>query len=342
MCSIDVISTHRKAEHPLRILNSMTKNDPNDNDSLIITPESLYTCLQIKRPFHRRGELGSFQGLQEDAQEFLTFIIDQLHEELVSLSRKNESITEKSDAGTGNDKNDEEWMEVGRNKKVSLTRSMQQINSPISDIFFGRFRSVLKKPNMRRSITSEPFHCISLEIGGGSITDNNGSKISSIEDALMKLTISENINGNLRFTKQLLLEVTPPILILHLKRFQYSPKRGIAEKIERDIYFPEYLELSPAILSNKQTQRYRLFSVIYHIGRNSEGGHYTCHVRQSPINRNHGFVENDDDTIPWIYFDDSEYHLESVERIIFNASEQRDRNHRIQSMTPYLLFYEKF
>lgn len=41
-------------------------------------------------------------------------------------------------------------------------------------------------------------------------------------------------------TKQLVLESLPPVLLLHLKRFTFTPAGGV-KKIERHLPFPEEL-----------------------------------------------------------------------------------------------------
>jgi len=55
-------------------------------------------------------------------------------------------------------------MEVGRKQKISLARTMEHRETPISMLFHGRFRSIVSRSNAKDSVTYEPFHCLSLEI----------------------------------------------------------------------------------------------------------------------------------------------------------------------------------
>ena len=99
----------------------------------------------------------------------------------------------------------------------------------------------------------------------------------------------------------------PPVLIIHLKRFQYE--RGIymlghiRSKIEELVDFPlEGLDLSPYAMGPQATPPiYDLFAVSDHSG-GLGGGHYTAHA-QNFVNKK------------WYYFNDSsvsECHSASV------------------------------
>lgn len=192
---------------------------------------------------------------------------------------------------------------------------MEHQESPISYLFFGRYRSILKRPGSKDSITSEPFHCISLEI--------QDECIFSLHDALQFMSRTETIKSDgVKMTKSLSIQKSPPVLIFHLKRFLYDQACG-TEKLTKPVAFPERLELdgSPVFSESRpaSTSTFRLFAVAYHHGRSAQGGHYTCHVRQT--------ARPDD---PWVYFDDSSYVLEPLEKVL---------REKPATQSPYLLFY---
>jgi ubiquitin carboxyl-terminal hydrolase 10 len=81
----------------------------------------------------------------------------------------------------------------------------------------------------------------------------------------------------------------PPVLILHLKRFQYDNAGG-TQKIWKKIGYPLELQIPKevfppnrraALMAGPQgLPMYRLIGVVYHHGRNASGGHYTVDVRR--------------------------------------------------------------
>jgi ubiquitin carboxyl-terminal hydrolase 10 len=124
--------------------------------------------------------------------------------------------------------------------------------------------------------------------------------VHCIADALLNLTQPEHLHGfttgksnNTHATKQILMEMLPPILILHLKRFVYDSKNNSTLKLCKFVEYDHVLEMHADMLSKvgqKNASRYELRGVIYHHGKMSTGGHYTCHVRLA----NGQWVEMDD------------------------------------------------
>lgn len=249
------------------------------------------------------------RGNQEDAEEFLGFLLDGLHEEFVQAIREggagsgsaggNELLrasaealsATNSDAGASTD----EWLEVGKKSKTSVTRTSAAASSPISRIFGGSLRSILKIGGAKDSVTLEPYQPLQLDI--------QAPDVHSITDALRKLpepeVLSDDwINGKglkVQATKQVLIETLPPVLILHLKRFLYDNVGGV-QKSWKQVGYPLQLEIpsdaiSPARRGKLQT-RYKLLGVVYHHGHSASGGHYTVDVLRQ-------------DGKSWIHLDDT-------------------------------------
>ena len=243
------------------------------------------------------------RGHQQDAEEFLGFLLEELH---VECSRSmqmqtshdgsgastptNESVNNSFESVPTSSSNDSEWLEVGRKQKAAITRSSGAISteSPITKIFGGKLRSVLRVPGMKDSVTLEPYQPLQLDIGAPNVTN--------IIEALKGLTRSETLHGEFNSprgpgksaTKQVFIETLPQVLILHLKRFQYDNQGG-TQKIWKKVGYPLELEIPkevfpqhkrPALINHGGLPKYRLISVVYHHGKNATGGHYTVDVRR--------------------------------------------------------------
>ena len=314
-----------------------------NNDGIVVgrplSPESLYMKL-VESPKFQHLKWGQ----QEDAEEFLVYLLDGLHEDFVRAEaavtvdqmeqlaslygqkldtvraqdlkarmKHATRLVRHTDASASEDKDEPEdetfesgWSEVGGRRKVSSKRVSEVEPSPITSLFGGRFRSVLTVPKSKEShsITVDPFRCILLDI---SLED-----VVTVEDALWKLNEAEKLpyktEDGIEVTaqKQTYIEDLPEVLTLQLKRFSFQngpeksfeegtePKdngishfhgMGTIEKVLKNVGYGLDLtvpleSLSPA--SRKvQNRHYLLTGVIYHHGRNAEGGHYTCDVKRA-------------------------------------------------------------
>ncbi|KAG9246439.1 putative ubiquitin C-terminal hydrolase [Calycina marina] len=234
------------------------------------------------------------QGHQQDAQEFLGFLLQTLDDECVKImeaaSPNGSSESEPTSSG--------DWKEVGHKQKAAITRaSGTSTESPLTKMFGGTQRSELKIYGQKPSITTQSYTSLQLDIG-----DDN---VHSIVDAFKGLTHPETIQVNLesqknvRATKTVFMESVPPILILHLKRFYYDDKNG-PQKIWKHVGYPLELEMPREVFPLQQRKqfgqnglpKYRLSAVVYHHGSNASGGHYTVDVRRQ-------------DGTEWIRLDDT-------------------------------------
>ncbi|XP_006888932.1 PREDICTED: ubiquitin carboxyl-terminal hydrolase 10 [Elephantulus edwardii] len=255
----------------------------------------------------------SEKGRQEDAEEYLGFILNGLHEEMLNLKKLISPNTEKLSVSNGpqsplvNDEEQEEpgegsedeWEQVGPRNKTSVTRQADFVQTPITGIFGGHIRSVVYQQSSKESATLQPFFTLQLDI--------QSDKIRTVQDALESLVARESVQGYTTKTKQeveisrrVTLEKLPPVLVLHLKRFVYE-KTGGCQKLIKNIEYPVDLEISKELLSpgvkNKNFKchrTYRLFAVVYHHGNSATGGHYTTDVFQIGLN---GWLRIDDQTV---------------------------------------------
>ena len=149
--------------------------------------------------------------------------------------------------------------------------------------------------------------------------------------ALVKNFANEKLDGfvcsktkkEIDATRSLSIEELPPILILHLKRFVYDANTGGVQKILKQIEFSVDLEVSKSILSaecrasNKQRQ-YKLFSVVYHNGREATKGHYVTDIFHT------GYSS-------WLHCDDSQVSATCEQSVLAPSP----------TSTPYILLYRR-
>ncbi|KAJ5619629.1 hypothetical protein N7510_003613 [Penicillium lagena] len=235
------------------------------------------------------------RGHQQDVQEFLGFLLEEMHEECARAAKHTSAKALENEYANGpaaaDGSSGDVWLEVGHKQKAAVTQSSGAIatESPVTRIFGGKIRSEFKVPGNKTSVTLEPYQPLQLDIGS--------PDVHNIIDALKGLTKPESIQGdfnssrgpNVTATKQIFIETLPPVLILHLKRFQYDSLTGATQKIYKKVGYPLDLEIPRevfpahrrnAILSQGGLPKYRLMGVIYHHGKNASGGHYTVDVRR--------------------------------------------------------------
>uniref|UniRef100_A0A8D2QHY3 Ubiquitin carboxyl-terminal hydrolase 10 n=1 Tax=Zonotrichia albicollis TaxID=44394 RepID=A0A8D2QHY3_ZONAL len=221
----------------------------------------------------------SEKGRQEDAEEYLGFILNGLHEEMLTLKKllsphnekvsvsngpEAQSVPREEEPGEGSE---DEWEQVGPRNKSSVTRQADFVQTPITDIFGGHIRSVVYQQSSKESATLQLFFTLQLDI--------QSDKIRTVQDALESLVARESVQGYTTKTKQeveisrrLTLEKLPPVLVLHLKRFVYE-KTGGCQKLIKNIEYTVDLEISKELLSpgvkskiSKGQRTYRLFAGI--------------------------------------------------------------------------------
>ncbi|KAF6157199.1 hypothetical protein GIB67_041660 [Kingdonia uniflora] len=92
---------------------------------------------------------------QEDTQEFLSFVMDQKHDELLQL----EGHFSNSNGGSSSvvsSLEDDGWETVGPKNKTAITRAQSFVPSELSAIFDGQLRSTMKARGSKASATIQP------------------------------------------------------------------------------------------------------------------------------------------------------------------------------------------
>ena len=257
---------------------------------------------------------GRALGNQEDAHEFLNFLLENLHTELHSVCAGSEAKQEPDD--TTNE--DDGWCEVGsKNRKVVMASSVVETESPISALFGGRMRLVLCKKGrgLQDSVSLQRFYSLHLNI--------SEPHIRSVEDALEAYMSKEVLEGyragsrEVAASQQVTLDRLPALLSLHIKRFSAQMR-----KLQGHISFPQLLTLPSKFVFGQKlgvsgSRHYRLRSVVVHHGHSLTNGHYTAYV-----NAGQGNDEN------WHLFDDNNVRQVSPQTVADQSA--------------YLLMYEQY
>ncbi|OUM68702.1 hypothetical protein PIROE2DRAFT_68006 [Piromyces sp. E2] len=257
---------------------------------------------------------------QHDSQEFLSCILDGLHEDLNVARKKSKMEIE--------DIRKRHSQEEKREEKENLALQELQDNywkryidfnySIIVTTFQGQYMSSLTCSRCKKSSrTFNSLMYLSVPI------PNNATNLYHCLDKYIEV---EHLDGNdawscpnckikVSATKQLILSKLPSIMMIHLKRFYYQGP--FKDKITKNITFPlKNLDLEKytyPFKCNDNKYKYNLFAISNHYGTLS-GGHYTAFVKDRRTNN-------------WISFDDSRISDISESKIMTNAA--------------YILFYER-
>ena len=113
------------------------------------------------------------EGRQEDAEEFLTFLLNGINDEMLSvLKLLNNDANESDDivAQIEEEEEADEWQEVGPKNKSCITRrggdlgSGSGIKTPLADMFQGQIRSCVSRSAGETTATLQPFFTLQLDI----------------------------------------------------------------------------------------------------------------------------------------------------------------------------------
>ncbi|CAO2834583.1 unnamed protein product [Amaranthus hypochondriacus] len=217
---------------------------------------------------------------QEDAQEFLSFVMDQMHDELLKLGGQASGMTVQ-DFSLVSSSEDDEWETVGPKNKSAVTRTQSFAPSELSAIFGLQLKSVVKATGNKASATVQPYLLLHLDIFP--------EAVHTIEEALRLFCAPETLEGYrtsnpgkagvVRASKSVKIQSLSKIMILHLMRFSYGSQGST--KLHKPVHFPLELVLSSQLLVSptNEGRKYELVATITHHGRDPSKGHYTADAR---------------------------------------------------------------
>lgn len=255
------------------------------------------------RPSTLRGLSASLnhqwgEDRQQDAKEYLEFLLDMLHEDLnVNWDRSQlKPLTFEQEMKR-------ERMDVAVASRIEWDRYSHRESSYITSLFAGQHASRLRCTTCRNtSTTYEPFTSISIEIprsGKGDIHDCLRSYTQEEKLSRDEMWKCPYCNCEREATKQITLTRAPQVLVVHFKRFAMG-KKETAKKVHTPINFPltgldigkymipnrDHLSINghtdePSDPASTPPYTYDAFAVMRHLGQSGNGGHYIAVVRDA-------------------------------------------------------------
>jgi ubiquitin C-terminal hydrolase len=290
-----------------------------DNASANKSNKTVVTPQQIVRDVPTLGSIGSRNGYkfrpgrQEDAHEFLVYLLDAMHDGELKAAGINQHVR-------------------GWRDQLPIPRLDE--TTFIHRVFGGYLRSQVCCTNCdHRSNTYDPFLDLALEVSKKSST----CLASAFQEFFRRETLDKNnrwrcsgCKKNVCATKQLTVFRPPLSLCIQLKRFTFFNSHGFGNhhgypngmrfygagggsKINKAIEFPARFKLP---LSDGRRCEYELTGVIVHLGSHANSGHYTAYVK-SP---------SKEGSVAWFHMDDSYVEAVSEKTVL----RQKDA---------YILFY---
>lgn len=227
---------------------------------------------------------------QRDAHEFLSDLIDLLHDEFISSAKDNAKFSDELPT--------DKYFRL--NVDVCLT---------------------CDSCNYSRS-KEEMYRHLSVDIGTNGddepwTVDQGLEKFFQPEQRIIKC---EKCESGSSVTQTITVKSRPKALLLHLKRFIVDVKDGEVTWRKSTARVETKASVSLQSFTSDQekkdeNQRYKLQGVVRHIGKNAVSGHYTADAeRNIPSGQKK----------QWVSFDDGISSIASIERILENERSQRN------------------
>eukprot|EP00002_Diphylleia_rotans_P016553 TRINITY_DN3222_c0_g2_i1.p1 TRINITY_DN3222_c0_g2~~TRINITY_DN3222_c0_g2_i1.p1 ORF type:complete len:545 (+),score=78.04 TRINITY_DN3222_c0_g2_i1:47-1681(+) len=128
------------------------------------------------------------------------------------------------------------------------------------------------------SKTYDAFLDISLDFQTETTLENALRVYTSPQALEAKSYRCDNCKEKVNARRRLTIDTAPPILTIHLKRFNYY-----GGKVCSEVSFPAQLNIQQYMSISKRNQElnYNLYAVLVHAGRLASFGHYYCYVKRN-------------------------------------------------------------
>lgn len=244
----------KKGECPFCILEKRIARSLS-SESVSDAPVKINSCLRIYAEHFRSGR-------QEDAHEFLRYVIDACHNTCLRLKKLQQQQRGRNGIANGGD--------------IGVAGE-----TVVKEIFGGALQSQVKCLSCgAESNKVDEIMDISLDI----------LHSGSLREALQKFFQPEVLDGNNKYKcdnckelvaarKQMSILEAPNVLVIQLKRFEGM----FGTKIDKPIAFDEILVLSSYMCKGSKDQQpeYNLFGTIVHSGFSPDSGHYYAYIKDA-------------------------------------------------------------
>ncbi|KAL3668915.1 hypothetical protein V7S43_006204 [Phytophthora oleae] len=286
---------------------------------------------------------------QQDAEEFLTFLLELLHgllcapaqpvrsdeEERLQFLQSEKWFLKKLKSYDPNDPRS--YMHAVANLgEVRWNHFLRQNASAVTDLFSGQ----TVRGSQCCSCANLTCHHEEQRVISLTITQGKGSQ--TLAECLEHFRHPEQLSGENRVfcdgycqakttrLTQILLQRVPPVLVLRLQRFKHTSVRGRTEKVDIPVSFPcggdELLDITQNAFFRDEEKRvkFELVAVCAHLGTSIDSGHYVAYVRHQDSGRDAGASDQ------WLRIDDE---------VVSVINESKLQSETLNSA--YLLFYSQ-
>jgi len=262
------------------------------------TLEPLNFIMASKSVADNNGFDNLFSGMQNDAQEFYTFLLDILHESKTSdeeIPTKFGSL-EECGASSAN--------KIYYKAEAEFKRFYNKKSSWLIKEFYFQIICITKCNKCDYySLNYDPSNSLIVPIPSLTNKNQNLTLIDCLDHHFGKEIFGDEsqwkcdgCQNKEKNYKQYRMFNAPKTLTINIKRFEYNPRVRDYVKNNKMIEVPEILDMSNYKLFDKNIKNiYRLYGVVNHIG-NIDSGHYYSFCRNN-IRKNASndwFVYNDE------------------------------------------------
>ena len=297
---------------------------------------------KVLDPFELRSSIGELNktfdsSTQEDAHEFLIFLLDTLNQELCR-SKPPASPPPKPQPSKKEEKTDPlESLTFEEKSCTFWTQELIRNNSIFQDVFMGQYVSkVTCRECSFKSCSFQAFNILELPVPS--------NQEATLRDCFSLFTQQETLECGLwkcpkcqkkvQASKHINLCVLPPVLVICLKRF--GMKDGAAFKsnclVRTDLDGEDLAHLIDVASPSRESTLYLPFAFVVadldqHHSGNQHAGHYTCSIRR---------VLSAQQDPKWITLDD---HL--LKEIPKEKTSMVPAAHQFNSPLNYLIFLQR-
>ncbi len=222
--------------------------------------------------------------LQHDSHEFLTFLLDQLHE---GMAEEVNIEIHRPTPKTEQDKIIQKALEAWK-------RMFSKQYSPFTEMIYGLFRTTITCETCKATSDSwETFNCLKLHFHSGECTLESMLKEEFQPETIEGYACEKCQPARTNATKQTRIWRLPRMILISLKRFTMDGKKlytNFQMPSNNSLVFKPYFSAESPEPS--QYQPYECFASVDHHG-SAGGGHYTAQAKSPLTDKWHTF---DDET----------------------------------------------